>query len=62
MLNKFFKIKTVYNNYNKIINEKNNFLLLIEIINIFESILLLFYYLKFKKNCVIILLKNLKLN
>ena len=43
------------------INKENNFFL-IEIINIFELILLSPYYLKLKKNYIIILLRNLKPN
>ena len=62
MLNKFFETKTVYNNRNKVVNKEDNFLLLIEIINAFELALLSSYYLKFKKNYIIILLKNLKPN
>ena len=62
MLNKFFKIKIIYNNHNKVVNKEDNFLLLIEIINIFKLVFLPPYYLKFKKNYIIILLKNLKSN
>ena len=46
-------------NYDQIVNEKNNFLLFIELINIFKSISLLFHYLKLKNDCVIMLLRNL---
>ena len=49
----------IYINYNQIVNEKDNFLLFIKLINVFKLIFLLFYYLKLKKNCVMILLKNL---
>ena len=62
MLNKFSKIKTIHNNRDKVVNKKNNFLLFIEIINIFELISLSSYYLNSKKDYIIILLKNLKSN
>ena len=52
----------IYNNRNKIINEKNSFFLFIKIINIFELISLSSYYLNFKEDYMIILLKNLKSN
>ena len=42
------------------INKKDNFLLFIEIMNIFKLISLSFHYLKLKSNYIIILLKNLK--
>ena len=60
MLDKFFKIKIVYNNRNEIVNEKNNALLFIEIINAFESTSLSPHHLKLKKNYSIMLLRNLK--
>ena len=60
MLDKFFKIKIVYNSRNEIMNEKNNILLFIKIINVFEPILLLSYYLKLKEDYSIILLRNLE--
>ena len=44
------------------INEEDNFLLFIEIMNIFESILLSFYHLKLKSNYMIILLRNFEQN
>ena len=62
MLNKFLRIKIIYNNRNEVVNEKNSFFLFIEIINIFELTSLSPYYLNFKKDYIIILLKNLKLN
>ena len=49
----------MYINYNQIVNEENNFLLFIELINVFKLIFLSFYHLKLKKNYVIMLLKNL---
>ena len=55
-----FLIKSIYINRDQIVNKKNNFLLFIELINIFESIVLPLYHLKLKKNCIIILLKNLQ--
>ena len=60
MLDKFFKAKIIYNNYNEIVNKKNNALLLIKIINAFESNLLSSHHLKLKKNYSIMLLRNLK--
>ena len=60
MLYKFFKIKIIYNNRDEIVNEKDNALLFIKIINAFESILLSPHHLKLKKNCSIMLLRNLK--
>ena len=60
MLDKFSEIKIIYNNRNEIVNEENNALLFIEIMNAFESISLSSHYLKLKKNCSIMLLRNLK--
>ena len=60
MLDKFFKIKTIYNNYNQVVNEEDNFLLFIELINVFESISFSSHYLKLKNDCIIIMLRNLQ--
>ena len=62
MFYKFFETKIVCNNRNEIVNEENSALLFIQIINVFESISLLSHYLKLKKNCSIMLLRNLKQN
>ena len=59
ILNNFFKIKTIYINHNQIVDEKNNFLLFIELINVFKSIFLSSHHLKLKKDYMIILLRNL---
>ena len=59
MLDKFFEIKTIYNNRNQIVNKEDNFLLFMKLINVFESIFFSSYYLKLKNDCVIIMLRNL---
>ena len=59
IFNKFLKIKMIYINYNQIVNEENIFFLFIELINVFKSIFLLSHHLQLKKNCVIMLLRNL---
>ena len=46
-------------NRDYIVNKRDDFLLFIELINVFKLIFLLFHYLKLKKNYIIILLKNL---
>ena len=45
-------------NRDQIVNEKDNFFL-IELINVFKLIFVLFHYLKLKKNYIIMLLRNL---
>ena len=59
VFNKFLKIKTMYINRDQVIDEEDNFLLFIELINVFESIFLSSHYLKLKENYVMMLLKNL---
>ena len=49
----------MYINRDQIVNEKDSFFLFIELINVFESVFLLFYYLKLKDDCVMMLLRNL---
>ena len=49
----------MYINRNQVINKEDNFLLFIELINVFKLVFLSSYYLKLKKNYVIMLLKNL---
>ena len=44
----------------KSLTKKTIFYLFIEFINEFKSVSLLFYYLKLKSNCVVMLLRNLK--
>ena len=49
----------IYINRDQIVDEKDNFLLFIELMNVFKSIFLLFHYLKLKKSYVIMLLRKL---
>ena len=60
MLNKFLKIKTIYNNRDQVVNEEDNFLLFIELINVFKLVSLSFHYLKLKNDYMIIMLRNLQ--
>ena len=59
MLDKFFEIKTIYNNRDQIVNEEDSFLLFIELMNVFESVFFSFHYLKLKNDYMIMMLKNL---
>ena len=60
MFDKFFKIKTIYNNRDQVVNEEDNFLLFIELINVFESISFSSHHLKLKNDYIIIILRNLQ--
>ena len=60
MFNRFFEIKTMCNNRNQIVNKEDNFLLFIELINVFKLIFLSSHHLKLKNDYIIIMLKNLQ--
>ena len=49
----------IYINRDQIVNEKDNFLLFIELINVFELTFLSLHHLKLKKDYIIMLLRNL---
>ena len=49
----------MYINRDQVVNKKDNFLLFIELINVFKLISLLSHYLKLKKSYIIMLLRNL---
>ena len=46
------------NNRDQVVNEKDNFLLFIELINVFKSIFLSSHHLKLKNDYIIIMLRN----
>ena len=60
MLDKNFKIKIIYNNRDQVVNEEDNFLLFIELINVFKSVFFSSHRLKLKNDYIIIMLRNLQ--